>query len=133
MRRLLPTLAATAVCLLAAASPATAFEVRATASDNGKTVHLTRGDVLQVTLAENAGTGYAWRLTRRPAASILRQLSNRFVAPPQTNPPTVGAPGRRVVRWRATNRGATSLRLQLFPPGFNTRPTQSFRLAAVVH
>ena len=132
MRRLPLLLACALLALALGATSASAFEVRATSADNGKTVHLNRGDRLQVTLSENAGTGYAWRLTRRPMAGVLRGLSNRHVAPASTNPPTAGTPGRRIVRWRAVGRGTTSLRLQLFPPG-SSRAAQTYRLGVVVH
>jgi predicted secreted protein len=133
MRRLTLSLLAGLLLLGATASGASAFEVRGTAQDNGKTVRLNRGDVLQVTLSETPGTGYAWRAVKRPRAAVLRLLSDRFVAPPQTNPPTAGAPGRHVYRWRAAGRGLTTLKLQLFPPGQSTRPAQTFRLTVVVH
>ena len=118
--------------LLTTASSASAFEVRATAADNGETAHLNRGDVLQVSLSENPGTGFAWRLTKRPGSCVLRLGSNRFIAPRPTNPPTTGAPGRRVIRWRAIGSGHTSLRLGLVGPGSNT-PTRTYRLPSVVH
>lgn len=133
MRRLALSALGALVILGALAASAEAFELRATVRDSGKTVHLYRGDVLQVTLSENPSTGYAWRIVKRSARAVLRPLSDRFIPPRQTNPPTVGTPGRHVYRWRASGRGRTSLRLQLFPPGANARPAQTFRLAIVVH
>jgi predicted secreted protein len=132
MRRLCLSLLAGLLLLGALASGASAFEVRGTARDNGKTARLNRGDVLQITLSETPGTGYAWRAVKRPSAAVLRLLSDRFVAPPATNPPTAGAPGSHVYRWRAVGRGTTSLKLQLFPPGQGTRAAQTFRLTVVV-
>jgi predicted secreted protein len=132
MHRLCLSLLAGLLLLGALASGASAFEVRATAADNGKTARLIRGDILQVTLTENPSTGYGWRIVTRPSAAVLRLLSDRFVSPPATNPPTVGAPGRHVYRWRAAGAGTTSLKLQLFPPGQGRAPVQTFRLTIVV-
>jgi predicted secreted protein len=133
VRRLCLSLLAGLLLLGALASSAAAFEVRATAADNGKTARLSRGDILQVSLSETPGTGYAWRIVKKPRTAILRLLSDRFVAPPATNPPTAGAPGRHVYRWRAVGRGTTTLKLQLFPPGQPTRPSQTYRLTVVVY
>jgi predicted secreted protein len=132
MRRLCVSLLAGLLLLGVLASGASAFEVSGTAADNGKTARLNRGDFLRITLSENPGTGYAWRAVKRPTLSVLKLLSDRFVAPPATNPPIAGAPGSHVYRWRAIGRGTTSLKLQLFPPGQGTRPAQTFRLTVVV-
>jgi predicted secreted protein len=132
MRRLCISLLTGLLLLGALASNASAFEVLASARDNGKTARLNRGDVLQVTLSETPGTGYAWRSVKRPSAAVLKLLSDRFVPPPATNPPTAGAAGRHVYRWRAASAGTTSLKLQLFPPGRGARAAQTFRLTVIV-
>jgi predicted secreted protein len=84
-------------------------------------------------LSETAGTGYSWRLVTKPDRAVAKLVSDRFVAPRQTNPPMAGVPGRRVWRWRAAGRGETTLKIQLFPPGVGTRPAETYRLMVVVH
>lgn len=102
-----------------------------TASANGKTVRLARTAVLRIDLAENPGTGYAWRITSRPAAGTLRLLSDHFVA--DSHPAgVVGAGGTRMWRYRGGRPGRTSVVIKLFPPGTATKPAQAFRLTVVV-
>jgi predicted secreted protein len=101
---------------LVPAAPAGAATVTVGAKDTNKTVALGKGDRLRVVLSENGSTGYVWRTTRRPAASILRFVSSTFVAPPQTDPPTAGAPGKRVFVYRARAKGSTALGLSLVGP-----------------
>ena len=128
MRLLLPVLLVAATA--AAAPSAHALEVVAREGDRGRAVTLQRGDTLRLSLEENGTTGYSWRTVRRPARSVLRQRSNRFVAPAETSPPTTGAPGRREVVWRATGTGRTRLALRLVGPGGDSGGT--FRLTVTV-
>ena len=131
-RRRLLAAAATALVAAAIAPPAAqALDVVARASDSGRHLTLHRHDVLRVSLEENPSTGYAWRITRRPPRSILRLRSDQFFAPPATDPPAVGAPGRRVVVWRAVGRGRTRLALKLYPPG-GGKAAKAFRLSVTV-
>jgi len=44
-------------------------------SDHGRTVSLQVGDVLRVTLPENAGTGYRWGIARCDAGIVVPQGS----------------------------------------------------------
>ena len=101
----------------AAAPPAYALEVVAREADSGRTVTLQRGDTLRVSLKENPSTGFSWRISRKPSRRVLARRSNRFEAPPERDPPVAGAPGRRVIVWRAVGRGSTRLALRLVPPG----------------
>lgn len=129
-----PLTATFVACILAVlfVSPAQALEVRVQQRDSGRSISLHRGDLLQVSLVENPSTGFSWRTVRRPSRKVLKLTSNRFVSPPQTSPPTVGAPGRRVIVWRAVGSGRTTLKLGLFPPGSNTKAVKSFRLSIAV-
>ena len=128
MHRLLVVL--TLLAMLAAAAPAHAAEVITRERDDRRSILLDRSDVLRVSLSENPSTGSSWRVARRPAG-ILRRLSDRFVKPRATTPPTVGAPGRREIRWRAARRGTTRLRMELVPPGGGAA-VGTFRLTVVV-
>ena len=115
------------VALALAPSAAHALEVVAREADSGRTVTLHRGDTLRVSLEENPSTGFGWQIARKPARRVLVRRSNRYVAPPQRDPPVAGAPGRRVIVWRAVGRGSTRLALRLVPPG-GGKASERFRL-----
>lgn len=130
MNRLAVT-AAVGLVLCVFAPAAHALEVVARDQDGGRSIVLRRGDVLRVSLRENPSTGFAWRTVAAPVKRVLLRRSNRYVAPAQTSPPAVGAPGRREVTWRAVGRGTTRLTMRLFPPG-SDEPTSTFRLVVEV-
>jgi inhibitor of cysteine peptidase len=120
-RRALPALIA-ALLLVPAGSAAqaksTPKEVKVTKKANGSTVHLHKGDLLRVTLAENPSTGYGWTLATKPKASILGLRANHFKQGPQDpNGPSVGVPGTRIFKWRALKAGTTKLKIGNYPPG----------------
>ena len=130
MRFLAPLLCSSVVFVLWA-SPAQALEVRAKEGDSGRTLRLQRGDVLRLTLKENPSTGFGWRTVKNPSRRVLRRTFNRFIARPETNPPTAGAPGERVIVWRVRGHGRTSLKIALFPPGTGTKAAKTVRLTIV--
>jgi predicted secreted protein len=115
-----------------AAAPAEARTITVGAGANGKTVVLHRTDRLRIRLAENPSTGYHWQFAKRPAPAILRFVSSTFVAPPQTEPPTVGAGGTRVYLYRARGMGRTTLRLKYVGPGSNAPVARRYRLTVRV-
>ena len=127
-------LLAAGLAALVVAGPASARrERKLEGNDSGKTVRLRKGDILRVTLKENASTGYRWRLVRKPRRKLLRLASNRYKPAPQTDPPTTGAAGHRIFRWRARRRGKTALKIQFFPPApDNARAEDTFLLTVVV-
>lgn len=66
------------------------------AASNGKTVRAHVGDVLVVTLAANASTGYGWHVART-GAPVLKAVSTRYTEPKRAKP-IVGAPGTYTAR-----------------------------------
>lgn len=90
-----------------------------TKEDNGETATMRVGDKLSITLAENAGTGYAWRITKSPAKSVLKKSVDGHVepTPEPTGPPMAGRPGEHRWVFDAVGRGKTSIVISLFPPG----------------
>ena len=125
-----PALAALALAVVPAASEARTVTVGA--KQNGRTVVLDRHDRLRIRLAENPSTGYRWEFAKRPMPAVLRLISTTYVAPPQTQPPTVGAGGRRVYLFRARGMGRTTLRLRYVGPGSSAPVARRYRLTVRV-
>jgi inhibitor of cysteine peptidase len=47
-------------------------------SENGKTISLVKGHILQLSLSANPSTGYSWQYIRQPDAGVLAQTSHYF-------------------------------------------------------
>ena len=88
-----------------------------TASDNGKTFETTIGKTFRLELNENATTGYRWHFKTDPESQmVLYQTSDTFERP-QTN--RLGAGGKRIITYQATNVGTIKLM------GFHARPWEN--------
>ncbi|HEY8583516.1 MAG TPA: protease inhibitor I42 family protein [Capillimicrobium sp.] len=115
-RRLIATLAATALAAGAAAAPAAAKTVRVTEADSGEVVRLEAGDKVQVVLDANPSTGYRWKITAQPNPQVARILSSRYVASP-VEPGVVGSGGQQITVLKAKRFGRTRLGMEYVPPG----------------
>ncbi len=76
--------------------------------DNGKLVELTVGNTLIVELPGNPTTGYMWE-TGSVNASVLKQDEGAAKFKPDTT--LTGAPGKVILRFKATGPGKTTLKL----------------------
>ena len=132
MRRSPALLLVLAAVLLAA--PAAHADQRSVGiKSSGKTVSLDRGDTLRIKLRETPGTGYGWRVTKKPSGAVATLKSNAFKVDPQKpGSPTVGGPGTRIFTYRAKADGTTSLTIKLFPPGRGTKAAKKFTLKLAV-
>jgi len=129
LRKLVGALATAAVVIFPAAAAARTVSI--TASSNGKTVHLQRGDTLIVTLREVKDGGLNWRTLVAPAPAVLSTVSSRYVAP-NLPPGSVGGEGKRVNRYRAAGAGRTRVRLGEYGPSRGAKPVRRFTLTVVV-
>lgn len=77
------------------------------ASDAGKTIGLTAGDTLEVTLEGNPTTGYTWEVASVDT-SVLKQVGEPAFTPVST---LVGASGQVTLRFEAVGSGKTTLQL----------------------
>ena len=77
------------------------------ANDAGKTVSLSVGDTLEVTLEGNPTTGYNWAATSLDT-SILKQVGEPAFTPSST---AIGAGGQVTLRFEAVGSGQTTLQL----------------------
>jgi predicted secreted protein len=93
----------------AAATPACS-NTKLSARSSGKTITLTRVcDTITITLEQSSDGGYAWTVSRKPAASVLKLVSARSAS--TVTAPVVGAPGKYTAVYRAVGRGTAGLKL----------------------
>ena len=102
-----------------------------TDKDNGRTLHLDRGDTFTVTLVSNPTTGYQWQFGTPPydeTVMILR--GDKYIRPQEE---LCGAPGKRSLTFLAEGSGRTGLRLIYVRPWEKNRPpAQEFNLMVIV-
>jgi inhibitor of cysteine peptidase len=120
------------IVLLAACGGGAAQDVYvADENDNGQTVSMSVGDMLQLSLPENRSTGYVWaivvndddvlRLTGEPVYEIEGEA-------------LPGAGGRVTFTFEAVGPGATTLELVNARPGETAvEPAETFALAVTVN
>jgi inhibitor of cysteine peptidase len=107
-------LIATAIAALAliTCQPALAMTLGLTKRDSGRTLYLRKGDVVQVTLAENQSTPYRWAFTTHPSRSVLRLTKSVYIPSPAPAG-VVGRGGHQVFKFKAVGSGTTALKLVL--------------------
>jgi predicted secreted protein len=81
--------------------------IRIGPDESGTVVTVARGDLIDIVLPENAGTGYEWQLDPLPAGLELVNDRNEWPASGMA-----GASGRRTFTVRAKDSGALSARLR---------------------
>ena len=109
MRRIRMTiLSLLVVALMTAACAANGNETKTIgASDAGKTISLTVGDTLEMTLEGNPTTGFNWAADSLDT-SILKQVGDPAFTPSST---AIGAGGQVVLNFEAVGSGGTTLHL----------------------
>ena len=80
-------------------------------TDDGRTAEVRVGETVQVTLPENASTGYRWTVDRLDA-DIVRQLSAEFYNAAKA----IGAPGTIVFAFEAVKAGTGEIALKYSRP-----------------
>lgn len=90
--------------------------------DAGKVIPVAFGTMMTITLKGNAGTGYAWRVTRIVNAKQVGSIS--VDADPATRPGVVGGPVFSTVKLRFPSRGRAMVTLALVPPGRGRAPAR---------
>ncbi len=74
-------------------------------SDNGRTINLSIGDKLDVSLEEGAGSGFQWKLVSN-GSPVMRLTDNQFIAPGSS---AAGASGHRVWTLLAESPGKATI------------------------
>ncbi len=103
-----------------------------TDKDNGRTLHLDRGDTFTVTLVSNPTTGFQWQFGTPPydeTVMILR--GDKYISPQDQL--AAGAPGKRSLTFLAEGSGRTGLRLIYVRPWEKSRPpAKEYNLMVIV-
>ncbi|MEP7135294.1 MAG: protease inhibitor I42 family protein [Chloroflexota bacterium] len=95
------------VGLLTGCAATSADKVTITEQDAGKTITLKTGDTLIVSLEGNMTTGFSWiPATQTPV--LLEQVGEVAVTPVSN---AIGAPGKILLQFKATEKGQTNLHL----------------------
>ncbi len=107
-------------------------QVRVNESNNGEVVCLQPGQRLELTLAENASTGYSWEYKTRLDTNVLKETGS-WVENPEV--PMPGAPGKRHWTYQAVNPGHTTIDLRYTQAWLaEPEPAKTFTLTVkVVH
>ena len=100
-----------------------------TEADNGRSIELKVGDVLEVTLPGNPTTGFQWEVDSVDSA-ILRQIGEPEFKPSNN---AVGSGGNFTLRFEAVGTGQTELKM-IHHRSFeeNVPPIQTFEVTITV-
>jgi inhibitor of cysteine peptidase len=106
--------------------------VAADASYSGKTVEISAGDSLIVTLDSNPTTGFAWSLKGISDESVLKEAGHEFKAAPASDPPLLGAGGKEIWTFKALNKGSSTISMEYIRSWEqNVEPQETFALTVV--
>ena len=111
--------------------PAESVEVNE--DDNGGQFELERGQILVVTLESNPSTGYKWELTEQDKSILLQLGEVEFKSSDTGDPPTVGAGGWEVFRFRAVNAGQMPLLFFYHRSWEDAEPLSTFSIQVTVN
>ena len=116
-----------------AASGGESKNVAADASYSGKTIEISAGNSLTVTLDSNPTTGFSWALKAIGNESVLEQAGHEFKAAPASNPPLLGAGGKEIWTFKALNKGSSTISMEYVRSWEqNVEPQDTFALTVVV-
>ncbi len=116
-----------------AASGGESKNVAADASDSGKTIEISAGDSLTVTLDSNPTTGFSWALKGIGNESVLEQTGHEFKAAPASNTPLLGAGGKEIWTFKALNKGTSTINMEYIRSWEQgVEPQETFALTVVV-
>ena len=100
-------------------------DISVTGADNGKSIELTQGQVLVITLDSNATTGYEWDIAEFDDQILIPQGEPEYIAP---DTDLVGAGGQEVYRFECVGKGQTTLTLIYHQPFDPADPVETFTL-----
>jgi len=108
-------------------------EVNVSEQDNGSQIDLKPGQILVVTLQSNPTTGYRWERVENQD-SILEQMGEAEFKPSETGGlPPIGGGGWEIFRFKAINKGQTTLTLVYRRPWeTGVEPLSTFFIQVVV-
>ena len=104
-------------------------EKQLTEADNGKTIEVTVGPVVAVTLTANPTTGYTWAVAEPTDEQIVRQTGEIEFVPESE---ALGAGGVQIIRFEVVGAGQTTLKLIYHRPWERVEPLQTFSATLIV-
>jgi inhibitor of cysteine peptidase len=103
------------------------------AEDLGRTVALSAGQVLVISLASNPTTGYSWEMAEGDAAVVQQVGEVEFSPSAPVGEPLVGSGGTETFRFEAAGQGQTTLTLVYHRPWEKgVEPLETFSVEVVV-
>jgi inhibitor of cysteine peptidase len=115
------------LALVAAEQPA-----QVKADSDGKTITLKVGDHFDITLEENASTGYSWRVIEG-LGGVVEQLGEPDFHSNSSDPNLVGAGGTVTYHFKAAGIGTTTLKLVYHRSWEKDKPpAKTFQVTVVV-
>ena len=107
--------------------------VSVTTKENGNSVNLHPGDLLEVTLPATLGTGFSWRV-RSGAEAVLRLKGKPVVKKPQDANNQVGAAEYQVFQFEVIASGSVKLELEYVRPWErDVAPAKTYLLTILVN
>jgi inhibitor of cysteine peptidase len=99
-----------------------------TEADNGKTIEVTVGQELDVTLEANPTTGYTWAVVEPTDERIIRQTGEIEF---ESESEALGAGGVQIIRFEVVGAGQTTLKLIYHRPWESVEPLQTFSVTLI--
>ena len=104
-------------------------EINLTMEDSGKTVTLSPGDVVNITLVSNRSTGNTWRKVEYDK-NVLEEVSDPVYKMDRKN--AIGAPGKVIYSFKALKKGVTKLYMEYGPMDGSKPARKTFEVEFVV-
>ena len=119
-------------CFFTASSHAREKVVKVTEQQNGQTVKLRSGDILELSLPITGGTGFTWQVANA-ASTVLRNDGQPEVQKSTDSQSRPGATQIQVFRFAASSKGTEALKLQYLRPWEkNVAPAKEFAITILV-
>ena len=99
-----------------------------TAADNDKTIKVTIGQELAMTLEANPTTGYTWVVAEPMDEQIIRQTGEIEFVPESE---ALGAGGVQIITFEVVGAGQTTLKLIYHRPWESVEPLQTFSVTLI--
>jgi len=104
-------------------------EMNLTMEDSGKTINLSKGDVVHVTLVSNRSTGNTWRKIEFDK-QVLQEVSDPVYKMDREN--LIGAAGKVTYSFRALKKGVSRLYMEYGPMDREKPALKTFEVEIVV-
>jgi len=105
--------------------------INITETNNGGTIIINRGTVVNLTLNSNPTTGYEWSYINTPDKNILNELEHTFISSAK-EPNIAGAGGYDIWKYEAIKPGKTTISMKYSRSWENNPAVKTFLLNVVI-